>query len=166
MNYFTIKRTLFLVSSNICYEEFGKIDKFMSILEKSGVGKIIEKEKNKKKNQGNIKHNPYNLFATIIYCFAKFKGSLREIEDLSKFDIRVRYIMEEQELDHSEIGNFINRKGLFFESKEHPSPCEKRSAEHGGSLRASPQQDELGVSQLPSCHEEPATRGRQKVISE
>ena len=103
------------MSSNICNEEFGKIDKFMSILEKSGVGKIIEKEKNKKKNQGNIKHNPYNLFATIIYCFAKFKGSLREIEDLSKFDIRVRYIMEEQELDHSEIGNFINRYILPYQ---------------------------------------------------
>lgn len=109
MNYFTIKRTFFLVSSNTCYEEFEKIDKFMAILEKSEVGKVIEKEKNKKKNQGNIKHNPYNLFATIIYCFAKFKGSLREIEDLSKFDLRIRYIMEEQELDHSEIGNFINR---------------------------------------------------------
>ena len=49
----------------------------MSILEKSGVGKIIEKEKNKKKNQGNSKHNPYTLFARIIYCFAKCKGSLR-----------------------------------------------------------------------------------------
>ena len=41
-----------------------------------------------------------------------------------------------------------------------PFPCGKRSAEHGGSLRAGPQQDELGVSQLPSCHEEPATWGR------
>ena len=56
MNYFTIKRTFFLVSSNTCYEEFEKIDKFMAILEKSEVGKVIEKEKNKKKNQGNIKH--------------------------------------------------------------------------------------------------------------
>ena len=43
MNYFTIKKTFFLVPSNTCYEEFEKIEKFMSILEKSGVGKIIEK---------------------------------------------------------------------------------------------------------------------------
>ena len=43
MKYFTIKKTFFLVPSNTCYEEFEKIEKFMSILEKSGVGKIIDK---------------------------------------------------------------------------------------------------------------------------
>ncbi len=92
MEYFTIKKTFFLVSSNTCLEEYDKIDKFMSILEKSGVGKLIEKERIKRKDRGNIKHNPYNLFATILYCFAKFKSSLREIESLSKFDLRVMYI--------------------------------------------------------------------------
>lgn len=43
MNYFTIKKTFFLVPSNTCYEEFEKNEKFMSILKKSGVGKNIEK---------------------------------------------------------------------------------------------------------------------------
>lgn len=115
MSYFNIKRTFFLVPSNACLEEYEKIDKFMSILEKSGVGKIIEKEKQKKKEQGNIKHNPYNIFATIIYCFTKLNNSLREIESLSKFDLRVMYIMENQELDHSEIGNFINKYILPYQ---------------------------------------------------
>lgn len=115
MSYFNIKRTFFLVPSNTCLEEYEKIDKFMSILEKSGVGKIIEKEKQKKKEQGNIKHNPYNIFATIIYCFTKLNNSLREIESLSKFDLRVMYIMENQELDHSEIGNFINKYILPYQ---------------------------------------------------
>jgi len=109
MNYFTIKNVFFLVPSNQCCEEFEKIDKFMSILEKSGVGKILEKEKNKYKNQNNIKYNPYNLFAAILYCFAIFKVSLREIEQLCIFDFRIKYIMEDKEPDHSEIGNFINR---------------------------------------------------------
>ena len=61
------------------------------------------------------------------------------------------------------FGNFL---GVFREGRNAPFPCEKRSAEHDGSLRAGPQQDELGVSQLPSCHEEPATRGRWEVITE
>ena len=84
MNYFTIKRELFLVPSNICNEEFEKIDKFLQILEKSGVGKIIEIKQNelKKSNVGRKSYNHYNLFATIIYCFSKFKSSLREIEEL------------------------------------------------------------------------------------
>ena len=44
MEYFTIKRFFFLVPSNDCVEEFKKIDKFIEILNKSGIGKIIEYE--------------------------------------------------------------------------------------------------------------------------
>ena len=42
MHYFTIKPSFFLVSSIQCDEEFKKIDKFMKLLENSGVGKYIE----------------------------------------------------------------------------------------------------------------------------
>ena len=42
MNYFSIKRPIFIVPSEKCNVEFEKIDKFMILLEKSGVGKIIE----------------------------------------------------------------------------------------------------------------------------
>ena len=86
MKYFTIKRPIFLVPSNDCCEEFQKIDKFMMILEKSGVGKLIE---SKIKKLGRNGYNVYNLVAAIIYCFSKFQGSVREIEQLCKFDLRV-----------------------------------------------------------------------------
>ena len=110
MNYFTIKKTFFLVSATTCCEEFEKIDKFMSILEKSGVGKILEKtyKEDKKKNIGRKGFNPFNMFTMIIYCFAKFTGSLREMEDLCRYDLRIIYIMEQQTPDHSIIGKFIN----------------------------------------------------------
>ena len=49
MEYFTIKRFFFLVPSNDCVEEFKKIDKFIEILNKSGIGKIIEYEQKKYK---------------------------------------------------------------------------------------------------------------------
>ena len=42
MKYFSIKRTFFIAPSQKCNEEFKKIDKFMNLLENSGVGKIIE----------------------------------------------------------------------------------------------------------------------------
>ena len=42
MDYFSIKRPIFIVPSEKCSVEFEKIDKFMILLEKSGVGKIIE----------------------------------------------------------------------------------------------------------------------------
>ena len=41
MKYFTTKSSFFLVPSYRCDEEFAKIDKYLSILEKSGVGELI-----------------------------------------------------------------------------------------------------------------------------
>ncbi len=111
MNYFTIKSSIFLVPSNKCDEEFRKIDKFLKILNISGIGVIIEKEKNKDCifQKGRKGYNPYNLMATVLYCFSNFKSSLREIEKLCIFDIRVIYLMEQQTPDHSIFGDFINR---------------------------------------------------------
>lgn len=109
MSYFTIKNRFFLQFSQKMLEEFKKIDKFMNLLENSGVGSIIESVKFKnEKCKGRLSYNPYNLFAAIIYCFANFNGTLRDIEDKCIFDIRVNYIMEGIIPDHSTIGNFIN----------------------------------------------------------
>ena len=112
MSYFNIKKSFFLVPPKEVLGEFEKIDKFMELLEKSGVAEIIKDVKQKKKickvESGNPGYNPYNLFAAIIYCFAKFDASLRDIEDKCMYDIRVMYIMENKIPDHSTIGNFIN----------------------------------------------------------
>ncbi len=81
----------------------------MLFLERSEIWKIIKKAKlNKCSTKGRKGYNPYNLFAAIVYCFAKFKATLRDIEDKCIFDIRILYIMEGQIPDHSVIGDFIN----------------------------------------------------------
>lgn len=110
MEYFTTNRPIFLVPSTDCCEEFEKIDKFLLILEKSGVWKIIKKVKLEKckSNKGRKGYDIYKLFAAIIYCFAKFSASLRDIEDKCIFDIRIIYIMEGKIPDYSIIGDFIN----------------------------------------------------------
>ena len=111
MNYFTTKRSFFLVPSNKCNEEFEKIDNFLKILEKSNVGNLIYSiyKKDKTTDIGRKGYNPFNLFATIVYCFSNFKSSIREIEKLCIFDIRVIYLMEQETPDHSIIGKFINK---------------------------------------------------------
>lgn len=109
MTYFTTKYSLFLVSSNDCCEEFQKIDKFLYILEKSDVGQIIESEYKKDNSVGRKSYNPFNLFATVIYCFSQFKSSVREIEQLCKFDLRIIYLMHQKKPDYSIICKFINR---------------------------------------------------------
>ena len=95
--------------SKKCCVEFEKIDKFMNLLEKSGVWKILKYVKSKDKNcKGRKGYNPYNLFAAVVYCFSKFDATLRDIEDKCTNDLRVIYILEGNEPNHSTIGNFIN----------------------------------------------------------
>ena len=60
--------------------EIQKIDYLADILEKSNVGKLIEKENFKSSDIGRNTYNPYKLFMAIIYCFAMHKGTLRNIE--------------------------------------------------------------------------------------
>ena len=109
LEHFNIKRPLFIVPSKKCYGNFNEIDSFMNLLEKSGVGKIIEYVKSKdKKCKGRNGYNPYNLFATIVYCFSKFNATLRNIEDKCRHDLRAIYIMESNIPNYSTIGDFIN----------------------------------------------------------
>ena len=106
MNYFNINRSFFIVSSNKCCEEYDKIDKFIQLLNKSGIGKIIANEQSKIGRNG---YNPFNLTATIIYCFSKFKSSIREIENLCIFDLRVIYLMQQNQPSDSSIKDCINK---------------------------------------------------------
>ena len=90
-------------------KEKEKIDKFLKILQKSNLNKIIENV-NKKKNKckGRTGYNPYNMMATIIYSFSKFKSSLRELEELCHYDIRIMYLMEQETPNYTIFCDFIN----------------------------------------------------------
>jgi len=98
-------------TSNV--EQSQKIDKFLSLLEKSGVCDLIEKaiRNNESSNDkgGRPTYNPYNMLAAIVYCFAFGKGTLRDIEDKIKNDLRLIYIMQDDRPTHMSIGNFINQ---------------------------------------------------------
>lgn len=73
MSYFTIKRPIWLVPSNRVIEEYEKIDNFLQILDKSGVGEVIESVNlNIHKCKGRNSYNPFNMFAAIVFCFAFF----------------------------------------------------------------------------------------------
>lgn len=106
MNYFNTIRPFFIVPSLEVYEEFEKIDKFLLILNKSGIGILITKEQNR---LGRTGYNPFNLVATIIYCFSQFGSSLREIEQLCKYDLRIIYLMQQEQPSHNVIKECINK---------------------------------------------------------
>ena len=106
MEYFNIKRPIFIVPSLKCCEEFDRIDNFIKILNKSEIGMIIKKVQNEFGRKG---YNPFNLVATIIYCFSKFKSTVREIKNLCQFDIRIIYLMEQEQPSHNVIKDCINK---------------------------------------------------------
>ena len=53
------------------------------------------------------------MVATIIYCFSEFKSSIREIEKLCILDLRVTYIMEQEQPSDSAIKDCINKYILY-----------------------------------------------------
>ena len=106
-------------TSNV--EQSQKIDKFLSLLSKSGVCdfiKDIRKQKNKNDEiGGRPSFNPYNMLATVLYNFAFEKGTLRDIEDKCKNDLRCIYMLQGEQPTHSSFGNFINEYVLPHQSK-------------------------------------------------
>ena len=49
------------------------------------------------------------MLAAILYSFAFYKASLRNIEDLCTYDLSVIYILESETPTYKTIGNFINK---------------------------------------------------------
>lgn len=108
MSYFTTRDTFFVVPLNMSDEEIQKIDYLSCILEKSGVGKLIEGSEFKSSDKGRNAYNPYKLFMAIIYCFAMHKGTLRNIEEMCKYDLRVSYILGQDTPSYKTVHEFIN----------------------------------------------------------
>jgi len=109
MPYFTISRSFLLPSFDLPDEERGKLDAFLDILEKSGVGKIIEAATAQETSLGGREpYNPYRLFAAIAYGFCKHSGSVRKIEESVDFDLRFIYLMEQERPSYVTVSKFIN----------------------------------------------------------
>lgn len=110
MNNFTIKPSFFQFPSTKCCKEYDKIDELIKILNKSGINGIIERVNKELNNcKGRTSYNPYNMMATVLYCFSEFRSSVRELEKLCYTDLRVIYLMEQKEPSYATFCEFINK---------------------------------------------------------
>ena len=107
MPYFTIEKTFLIPSLELSFEEKKKIDIFLTILEDSGVGEIIETATRKTYSAGRKSYNPYRLFAAIIYGFSKHSGSVRKIEESIFYDLRFIHLMEQERPSYVTISSFL-----------------------------------------------------------
>ena len=109
MNYFSTRQEFFLCSYASTVEEQTKIDKFLQFLDDSGVAEILNEVRPKHSIQGGRPEiNRYNLFATILYGFAFGNSTLRDLEDICKFDLRYMSLMSGEQPSHMVFGNYIN----------------------------------------------------------
>lgn len=109
MSYFTSRETFFVVPLDTNDGEIQKIDILLKILEESGVGDLIEKQNYKSSEIGRKSYNPYQMLVAVLYCFAKHKGSLRDSEEMCRYDMRLQYILGQQTPSYKTISEFINK---------------------------------------------------------
>ena len=120
MNYFTTKELFLFPSFTLDVKEQEKLDRFLHLLDKSGIAQILPIKDSYEKEKGGRPHYRYcDIFATILYGFAFSSGTLRDLEDCCKYDLRYIYLMNQERPKHSVFGDFINevivpnRKEIF-----------------------------------------------------
>lgn len=110
MLYFNIERIFLVPSFDLEVKEKEKMTKFLTLLDNSGVGKVIEKYiKNNTSKGGRPGYNYYRLFATIIYGFAFTRCTLRELADACRHDLRFIFLMEQERPIYTKFCDFINK---------------------------------------------------------
>ena len=110
MKHFSTRQAFFMCSSTSDVEECTKILRFLVFLDDSGVAEILKNVKPQSTPSGGRPEiNRYDLFATIVYGFAFGSGTLRDLEDACKYDIRYMYLMRNEQPSHMVFGNFINQ---------------------------------------------------------
>lgn len=110
MPYFNTGKMFLVPSFDLEVKEQEKIGKFLTLLDNSGVSKIIDKYiKNNTSKGGRPGYNYYHLFATIIYGFAFTRCTLRELADACKYDLRFISLMEQERPTYTKFCDFINK---------------------------------------------------------
>ena len=108
MNYFTTKQGVLFYDYTIEVEQTSKIDRFLELLESSGVAELLAKESSNQLS-GRPEIDPFRLFACILYGFAMGSSSLRELETSCRYDTRFMYIMDQVSPSHISFGRYINK---------------------------------------------------------
>lgn len=109
MAYFTTRACPILYSFPMDVKERTKLECFLSVLESSGIGRIIESAAFEGRSHiGKKPYDPYSMFAFIILAFSLKRMTLRDIEDFGRYDLRAKYILGDDTPSYKTIGQYIN----------------------------------------------------------
>lgn len=110
MPYFNMRKSFLLPSFDLEVKEQEKIERFLQLLDDSGVGKVISTYvKNTTPFGGRLGYNYYHLFATTLFGFAFTRCTLRTLADACKYDLRFIFLMNQERPIYSKFCDFINK---------------------------------------------------------
>ena len=78
---YSINKSFFVLVCEDEIKELQNISRFLHLLDKSGVGNIINEYIKSNTNGGRPQYSPYNMLSLILYSFDFSSGSLRDIEE-------------------------------------------------------------------------------------
>lgn len=126
MPYFSTKTLPLFYSCDIPPQERARIDLFLSILEGSGCGEILAGSyRSLRPKPGRKPYDPCSLFALVVYSFSMRRMSLRDMADFCMYDLRARYIMEQETPSYKTICGFLNH--VVFPVKDRIFPLVNRA---------------------------------------
>ena len=105
---YNINHSFMVLICDSDYDELIKINKFLHLLSKSGVGDIIKNYIKSNPKGGRPQYNQYNMLAIVLYSFAFSSSTLRDTEEKCKYDIRYMYISNNNRPTYVSISHFIN----------------------------------------------------------
>jgi len=88
-------------------QDDGKVQLVQNIVERMNIQEIFKNDNNKGRKPSV---NPITMLKVIIFCYSEGIYSTRAIEKMCKYDLRVKYILnEEKQVDHSTISRYQKR---------------------------------------------------------
>jgi len=109
MGHFSIYQQSLFPSYTIDVKEQQKIDRFLTLLDKSNVALILQSVNSTNKQLGGRpSYSIYHMFSMVLYAFAFTSGTLRDMESFCRNDLRFLYIMRGEVPNYKTISNYIN----------------------------------------------------------
>lgn len=101
------------LSTEVYFEDDGKVELVRNLVERMNLNKL----KNSYSRVGRKPAiDPIIMLQVLIYCYSEGIYSSRKIEKACKYDLRIRYLLEEQKApDHATINRFRKRLEVFLQ---------------------------------------------------